>query len=304
MLKWPKLCAYVVKKYFFKNFSKQGVRFRQAHGCMDVFRFKSHFIHHKRTIMKKYPFISFAFIAMLNLVFISCEKESPCELSGDCNEVQLINPANAENPFDEIGVQHNKGLASLRKNYQTDIDAISATSSRESEYYVFGRSAEFANSNPDLHHLLRERLRLTTADQLLGNYNFADYDKWLTVLNIDDASREVLRNSIAAVMQIEPGSVEATNDIIRAIKEQERLILAQPDLPARDFALVLMAVWRHSNHYWMDISNGEPSPNRATWWQIGLADAVCGGIGFALGGPAGGIGLGVGASKVVAGFRD
>jgi hypothetical protein len=249
--------------------------------------------------MNKQPFLTLAAVALFFFTFSSCEKERPCELLGNCDEVQLINPANAENPFDEIGALHNEGLAFLHKNYRADIDALQAAAPAEAEYFVFARSAGFANSNPDLHHHLRETLRLNSSDQLLSRYNFADYDKWLNLLDIDGATRQALRNSLAIVTRIEPGSAKATNEIIRAIVEQERLLLAQDNLPDRDVALVCLAVLRHSNHYWTGGGNGEPAATKAKWWQVVLADCAGGAVGFALGGPAGGVGLGVGCSEIV-----
>lgn len=254
--------------------------------------------------MKKQTILILAVVAVSAFIFTSCEKENPCELLGNCDEAQLVNPANPENPLDAIGVLHNEGLAFLRNNHQPGIEAANAAAPVEAERYVFARSAEFAGSNPDLHLRLREHLRLNGSDQLLGRFNFADYDKWLNMVDIDSETRQALRSAIATVMRIEPGTVEATNEIIRVIKEQERLILTRENLDSRDFALVFLSVWRHSNHYWMEGENGEPVPAKAAWWQIGLADAACGAVGFLLGGPAGGVGLGVGASKVVAGMKD
>jgi hypothetical protein len=231
-------------------------------------------------------------------IFTNCEKESSCELLGNCDVEQLIDPANAANPFDEIGERHNEGLAFLRRNHQPEIDAMIAASPTEGERYIFARSAEFAGGTPPLYRLLRERLGLES-DQLLSDFNFTEFGKIFDMLELDAETREALNNSIAAVMRIEPGTVEAANEIINAIKEQERAILDREDLPNRDFALVFMSVWRHSNHYWQK-GDGEGAQTRAKWWQIVAADAICGGIGFLLGGPAGGVGLGVGASKAVA----
>jgi hypothetical protein len=271
------------------------------YGCISI---ANSFIHPLKNKIMTNKIFSLTLALLASFIFTNCEKENPCELLGNCTEVLLMDPANAENPFDEIGARHNEGLALLRKNYQSDIDAMNAASPIEAEHYIFARSAEFAASSPDLHHHLRGQLRLNGSDQLLSRFNFADYGKWLSMLDIDDETRQALRNGIAAVVRIEPGTVEATNEIIRAIKEQERALLAQENLPGRDFALVLMAVWRYSNHYWMGGGNGEPIPAKAKWWQVGLADAACGAVGFLLGGPAGGIGLGVGASKVVADYKD
>jgi hypothetical protein len=237
------------------------------------------------------------------LLITNCEKDRPCELLGNCAEEQLMEPAYAANPFDEIGARHNDGLTFLRRNHQADIDALLAISPAEAERYIFDQSAGFAASDPVLYARLRAQWRLNP-DQLLSQYPFDNYVQWLSLLNIPTETRQALRQSIAAVASIEPGTVAATNDIIRAIQEQERQLLAQENLPDRDFTLVLLAVWRHSNHYWMGGGDGQPVPAKAKWWQTTLADAACGAVGFLLGGPAGGIGLGVGASKIVADYKD
>lgn len=248
--------------------------------------------------------IIIATLAVLaGMIFTNCEKDNGCELLGNCAEAQLIAPTNAANPFDEIGARHNDGLTFLRHNHQAGIDALLTTSPAEAERYAFDQSASFASSDPALYARLRGQLRLNP-DQLLSQYPFDNYVQWLSLLNIPTETRQALRQSIAAVTSIEPGTVEATNDIIRAIQEQERQLLAQENLPDRDFALVLLAIWRHSNHYWTGGSDGQPVPAKAKWWQTTLADAACGAVGFLLGGPAGGIGLGVGASKIVADYKD
>lgn len=252
--------------------------------------------------MKKFQLLSFALVTMLAFTFASCEKENSCELLGNCEEAALISPANLENPFDAIGALHNDGLAFLRKTYQSEIEAEGAASPSKAERYTFMRSLEFSSGSPDLYMNLRASFRLNGDEELLGSFNFADYHKWLNMADIDPETREALRAAIASVMRTEPGTVETTNEIISAIKEQEHRFLTRDDSPSRSFALVFFSVWRHSNHYWMGGENGEPVPAKAKWWHIALADAACGAVGFALGGPAGGVGLGVGASKVVGGL--
>ncbi|MFN7117178.1 MAG: hypothetical protein ACK4TA_10295 [Saprospiraceae bacterium] len=249
--------------------------------------------------MKRNLFIA-AFTLLAGVLFTNCEKESSCELIGNCpdTEVKLIDPANPLNPFDKIGADHNSGLVFLKNKHQAEIDSAYRISAAKAEQIVFTRSSQFAGSEPRLQVLLREKLQLKQ-DQLLRNFDFSNYNNLFTVLKLDDKTRKALTTSIEAVMKIEPGSIEATNAIINAIKEQERIILANDRLPNRDFALTMLAVWRYSNHHWSE-EGGTPQAQRAKWWQIGLADAACGAIGFVLGGPAAGVGLGIGASELVA----
>lgn len=242
--------------------------------------------------------VAFTFLTVV--LFTNCEKESSCELIGNCPdaEVKLIDPSNPLNPFDKIGADHNVGLVFLRNKHQAEIDSAYRISSARAEQVVFNRSSEFAGSEPRLQMALREKLQLNQ-DQLLRDFDFSDYNKLFKVLKLDDETRKALSNSIQEVRKIEPGSIEATNAIINAIKEQENIILANKNLPNRDFALTMLAVWRYSNHYWSE-QGGDPQALKAPWWQIGLADAACGAVGFLLGGPAAGVGLGVGASELVA----
>jgi hypothetical protein len=48
-------------------------------------------------------------------------------------------------------------------------------------------------------------------------------------------------------------------------------------------------------------SGEDPKPaKKAKWWQVVLGDAMGGGVGFLLGGPAGAVGLGVACTEGVA----
>ena len=241
--------------------------------------------------------LTITILALSMTLFTNCEKEKPCENCPD-TLAQLTDPNNPMNPFDKIGADHNVGLAFIRRNFQSKIDAIDAASPLEAEHYVFAKSSEFGGNYAKLHLLLRDRLKLKD-NELLRDVDFSDFEKVLGYFRLDDDTRQALSQSIRIIMRMEPGSIEGTNAIINAIMEQERIIMANSRLENRDFALALLAVWRHSNYFWAETGNG-PEPLKKKWWQITLADAICGGVGFLLGGPAGGVGLGVGASTLVA----
>lgn len=244
-----------------------------------------------------------ALVLFASSLFSACNQESAGELTGGPAKPQLIDPANSVNPYDYIGARHNEGLTFLRARYQSEFEQLNASRPEAAEVYIFDRSAEFGKSNPELYVALRRKLSLRDGE-LLRDVRFDNYAELFKRIGLSEEGRQALESVMAEVMKTEPGTVEATNAIIATIKRYETQLVAKENLADREFVLTLLAVWRYSLYYWTNyfVVDGNPGgpTTRAKWWQIGLADAACGAIGFVLGGPGAGVSLGLGASKLVA----
>ena len=260
--------------------------------------------------MKK-TFISVACMAILTVgttVFVGCSKEN--ENSVNTVKVAVGSPLalNEQNPYEEVGIQHNSILRESMNNVMLqkeitgncDIGYAITTSNIISSSYgydtTFGRQislAVIADSNNNFTKAIDKYVSAEIKDVFnsivddiytLGNSNETDYSKYKEI--IVDYENQILSGDFS---------------------EEDKQILLSGS-----------SVFRHSLYFWDNSDYEFEQKSVWKWITVGVADAagaVCGtatgvaasatlGIGAVVGGIAGGIVGAVGASASAASLYD
>ncbi len=222
-----------------------------------------------------------ALITIGSIVFVSCNKEKNNDANGNLSrgpeKITLESPRNANNPYDTIGALHNILMDYCREKVR--------------EYYMDYGEWDVPAADDIATIVLANRG--ITAPYLNYDYItslFADsascYVDYASTCGASTIEKETVYNIVSLVRNLVLANAPYS-EIKELIVNQEAIVLQNQLLSSNEKFDILSAtsVLRHSLHYWLT-NNGfdagmslpakdddpQPTDNRASVWEIALAD--------------------------------
>jgi len=224
--------------------------------------------------------INFFAIALLFFV-TSCQKE----------EIQY-----SENPYANIGEEHNRILQDFFTTYENDLIAIQ--SPIEKEAFIFNKIMEMEGGNPN--HLFDAKNQLgIQASSPLASYDFTRTEDFFTRIQMGEEAKQLLVNELETMMTMDVTTDLGLKEIQSAIRNVEIEFFKNYE-DTNDFepAMIYLAVLKSTANFWN--TNQEKKASGAKWWQVLLADtagAVVGaGVTIATGGTGAAAGIAISAA--------
>lgn len=256
--------------------------------------------------------IAFSF---LTLVFLatSCNQNEqliPVE-SNPVSTVKTISPTNTDNPFDEVGVIHNQGVAYFMKNYAGKKMTVSEIVSVTDKYLLSNTSftknmrigaenATFSTNSDKISDVLADK-----------DNNFKNV---VSKAECSDYAKTKLSTLFSITLSEKENESADYNLLHSKIIAFEKDILEDKKLSEEDRKLVLMStsISRHSLYFWYtSIPKSANGRIARKWWEwvlVGVADAAGGVAGAAVGSgvasAAGAVAGAVGASSGMASLLE
>ncbi|MCA6363101.1 MAG: hypothetical protein IM638_08680 [Bacteroidetes bacterium] len=197
----------------------------------------------------------------------------------------LTNPANLNNPYEYIGINHNFIMSSLSHNFGTEIIAISDLHARQefikekvnelTQYYwgfsnglgfldtVYGYNGLYSDADFENYKPIIENINISTQDQQIL---IAFFDNLTDGIALDDAN--LVSQAITRAYSLEM-------NIIKEVSTNNQIVLATT------------AIARYSLFWAQTNLNPDDVAAKKIKWQHVLADCVGGLLGGVLVGPGG-----------------
>jgi hypothetical protein len=211
------------------------------------------------------------------------------------DEVTLISPDNDQNPYDYIGKQHNDGVQALIDNHDDEINATLAMDPIEGEKLIF----KLTGLEMRCYKKLRGEFGLGSEERI-EDLPIFDLEKLLRTPPFNPHEMSALQSIFDEVSLLAHSTNDDLNTIIMRIKTIEEKYLQDEGIENDEAFFGALSTMRFSSHLWGRNPSTRKRGGRG-WWKVVLSDCIGFGVGTFLDGPATGIDLGVGMSRVVAG---
>jgi hypothetical protein len=206
------------------------------------------------TMMKKIAY-QLALIVLLNLLWLgtACERQDPePSTSQDVSKPALWSfddPSNPDNPYDYVGVEHNKGLEHLG-NFAPQIIQLAVTNgdAAGTKQFIKDKLGEFYSSAaggsgpPDAVFNFDEVNQPAFGDAVAG-------------MGMSEAATSYVTNLTNNLEAMDQGQEANVRPIIEMIIQTESAIMADPSLGDHDRMMLLSgtSVMRYSAWFWIQL---------------------------------------------------
>ncbi len=207
----------------------------------------------------KNPFILFAWAMLLCCVGLCIS----CSDSKDLEDLQAImepldSPANARNPFDFVGVEHNRGLEHLGQFADSIIELVVVQKDQTAaNEFVTEKLMTFYGGSYNLDSL-GIQLDANMMDHIVGQPQEDAIDS----LPISDIGKQYLLEMNSSVESHSFESTKDANEILALVKALEDEILVDSALTYDDRSVMLAgtSLYRHSLFFWTNLLYDDNAP--------------------------------------------
>ncbi len=212
------------------------------------------------TIMKtKYHFAFFASLMLIGWLWAF----TGCSILEDAEYIKAIkeplkSPINTRNPFDFVGVEHNRGLEYLGQFSDSIIDLVVIQKDTQGVAELTARKlTEFYGTNVNL-----DFIGLQLDNSALDSYLSQEPFDLIDSLPIASNSRQRLLNLLANINAHSMESTKDINEIMNLVMAMEDQVSADTMLANEDRAILLSgtSVFRHSIFFWSSLLYDDSLP--------------------------------------------